>query len=132
MGCDIPNVIASLRKTFGLPYRSINSALLTTIGACGDVNRNVMCSSIPTQSKLHAEVYRAAKAISNRLLPSTSAYHEVTPVRLLSNPTNLNRSGFRMQMGRNLRLLEMLFRILNPCMGQLTCLESIQDPKLPC
>lgn len=57
--------------------RGINTALLTTIGACGDVNRNVMCSSMPTRSKLHAEVYEASKAISTHLLPSTSAYHEV-------------------------------------------------------
>jgi len=66
-----------LKSNLRTAIRGINTALLTTIAACGDVNRNVMCSSLPTQSKLHAEVYAASKTISNRLLPSTSAYHEV-------------------------------------------------------
>ena len=69
-----------LKSNLRTAIREINFALLTTIGACGDVNRNVMCSSIPALSKLHAEVYEASKAISNRLLPSTSAYHEVSAV----------------------------------------------------
>lgn len=57
--------------------QAINRALMTTIAACGDVNRNVMCSSLPTQSKFHAEVHEASKRISDHLLPSTSAYHEI-------------------------------------------------------
>jgi sulfite reductase (NADPH) hemoprotein beta-component len=69
-----------LKSNLRTAIREINFALLTTIGACGDVNRNVMCSSMPTLSKLHAEVYEASKAISNRLLPSTSAYHEVSTI----------------------------------------------------
>jgi len=57
--------------------QAINRALLTTIAACGDVNRNVMCSSLPTQSKLHGEVWKCAKKISDHLIPATSAYHEI-------------------------------------------------------
>jgi sulfite reductase (NADPH) hemoprotein beta-component len=66
-----------LKSNLRTAIKGINSALLTTLGACGDVNRNVMCSSIPTRSRLHFEAYEAAKAISDQLLPSTSAYHEV-------------------------------------------------------
>src|SRR5437667_6388384 len=66
-----------LKANLRTAIKEINQALLTTIGACGDVNRNVMCSSIPSLSKLHSEVYEASKNISNRLLPATSAYHEV-------------------------------------------------------
>ena len=35
----------------------VNRALLTTIAACGDVNRNVMCNPNPYQSAVHAEVF---------------------------------------------------------------------------
>ncbi|PNP41242.1 hypothetical protein TGAMA5MH_07113 [Trichoderma gamsii] len=62
-----------LRETM----QSINRALMTTIAACGDVNRNVMCSTLPAQSRLHQEVHSYAAKISNHLLPSTSAYHEI-------------------------------------------------------
>lgn len=57
--------------------QAINRALMTTIAACGDVNRNVMCSSLPTQSKYHRQVYDCSKIISDHLLPSTTAYHEI-------------------------------------------------------
>ncbi|CAG8974390.1 hypothetical protein HYALB_00010641 [Hymenoscyphus albidus] len=57
--------------------RGINQSLMTTIAACGDVNRNVMCSSLPTASKYHREVYASSAKISDHLLPSTTAYHEI-------------------------------------------------------
>ncbi len=55
----------------------INAALLDTIAACGDVNRNVMCNTNPHQSKLHEEVYEYARRISEHLTPRTTAYHEI-------------------------------------------------------
>lgn len=57
--------------------QDINKALMTTLAACGDVSRNVMCSSLPTQSAFHLEVHAASQHISNHLLPSTTAYHEI-------------------------------------------------------
>ncbi|PNS18852.1 Sulfite reductase [Sphaceloma murrayae] len=57
--------------------QAINQALMTTIAACGDVNRNVMCSSLPTNSQLHKEVHACSKKISDHLLPATTAYHEI-------------------------------------------------------
>lgn len=57
--------------------RGINKALMTTIAACGDVNRNVMCSSLPTQSAYHRDVHQSAAKISDHLLPATTAYHEI-------------------------------------------------------
>lgn len=57
--------------------RAINKAMMTTIAACGDVNRNVMCSSLPTASRYHKEVHACAGKISTHLLPSTTAYHEI-------------------------------------------------------
>ncbi|WP_045515770.1 assimilatory sulfite reductase (NADPH) hemoprotein subunit [Neobacillus niacini] len=57
--------------------QEIHAALLDTIAACGDVNRNVMCASNPYQSEVHAEVYEWSKKLSNDLLPRTRAYHEI-------------------------------------------------------
>lgn len=63
----------NLKKTIA----SINKALITTIAACGDVNRNVTCSPIPALSAFHKKVFDVAKGVSDHLLPSTSAYHEI-------------------------------------------------------
>jgi sulfite reductase (NADPH) hemoprotein beta-component len=57
--------------------QAINRALMTTIAACGDINRNVMCSSLPTMSKYHKEVHAISQKISDHLLPCTTAYHEI-------------------------------------------------------
>ncbi|MFP9052188.1 sulfite reductase subunit beta, partial [Enterococcus faecalis] len=57
--------------------QTIHSALLDTIAACGDVNRNVMCASNPYQSEIHSEVYEWSKKLSDDLLPRTRAYHEI-------------------------------------------------------
>lgn len=57
--------------------RGINKALMTTIAACGDVNRNVMCSTLPTKSAFHRDVHQVSARISDHLLPSTTAYHEI-------------------------------------------------------
>ncbi|KAL4962554.1 sulfite reductase (NADPH) subunit beta [Aspergillus stella-maris] len=57
--------------------RAINKSLMTTIAACGDVNRNVMCSSLPEISYYHREVHAISQKISDHLLPSTTAYHEI-------------------------------------------------------
>lgn len=47
----------NMKKTI----QTIHSALLDTIAACGDVNRNVMCASNPYQSEIHSEVYEWSK-----------------------------------------------------------------------
>lgn len=57
--------------------RGINKALMTTIAACGDVNRNIMCSPLPTKSAFHRDVHEVSARISDHLLPSTTAYHEI-------------------------------------------------------
>jgi sulfite reductase (NADPH) hemoprotein beta-component len=56
---------------------NIDAALLTTVAACGDVNRNVMCNPNPFQSKAHAAALETARSISDHLLPRTGAYREI-------------------------------------------------------
>ncbi|AGO10378.1 AaceriABL077Wp [[Ashbya] aceris (nom. inval.)] len=57
--------------------RAMNSTLLDTLAACGDVNRNVMVSALPANARVHEQVTNMAAAISERLLPHTTAYHEI-------------------------------------------------------
>lgn len=57
--------------------REVNRVLLTTIAACGDVVRNVMCNPNPHESRLHAETLSIARALSAHLTPKTRAYHEI-------------------------------------------------------
>src|SRR6516225_10594042 len=56
---------------------AIDGALLTTIAACGDVCRNVICNPNPFQSRAHAAALATARAISDRLTPRTPAYREI-------------------------------------------------------
>ena len=64
---------SNLKKTI----QQINIGLMDTIAACGDVNRNVMSHPNPAESPLHAEMADLAHRISEHLLPSTTAYHEI-------------------------------------------------------
>ncbi len=57
--------------------QSFNQAALDSIATCGDINRNVLCSSHPKQSPLHAEIFAYADEISKLLMPKTKAYYEI-------------------------------------------------------
>ncbi|GMF57392.1 unnamed protein product [[Candida] boidinii] len=57
--------------------RGMNSVLLDTLGACGDVNRNVMISCVPGNAKVHKQMAKTSYIISEHLLPQTTAYHEI-------------------------------------------------------
>ena len=66
-----------IKKNLRSAVREVNGALLDTLAACGDVNRNVMCNPNPHLSSLHAGTLEIARAVANRLLPRTRAYHEL-------------------------------------------------------
>jgi ferredoxin-sulfite reductase len=55
----------------------VNQELLTTIAACGDVERNVMGCSAPLADADHAAVREVAQAIARELRPRSGAYHEI-------------------------------------------------------
>jgi len=57
--------------------KAFDQVFLDSIAACGDVNRNVTCTSNPTASPLHKEVFSYAGEISRNLLPKTRAYYEI-------------------------------------------------------
>jgi len=66
-----------LKRDLKNSIRSINDSLMDTIAACGDVNRNVMCTSLPELSDLHSQVYAVSAGLSEHLTPNTRAYHEI-------------------------------------------------------
>jgi sulfite reductase (NADPH) hemoprotein beta-component len=65
------------KKGLGKLMKGLNDALVTTIAACGDVNRNVMAPSTPATSVLADQVLADSRRVSDALLPQTRAYHEI-------------------------------------------------------
>lgn len=57
--------------------RSFDAVKLDSIAACGDVNRNVVCSAHPSVSPLHEQVFAYAAKISEMALPRSRAYYEI-------------------------------------------------------
>ena len=57
--------------------QAFNEAHLDSIATCGDINRNVACSSNPKESPLHKQVFAYADKISKLLMPKTKAYYEI-------------------------------------------------------
>ncbi|MBX2889631.1 MAG: NADPH-dependent assimilatory sulfite reductase hemoprotein subunit [Saprospiraceae bacterium] len=57
--------------------QGFNEVLLDSIAGCGDVNRNVMCSPNPDESRVHAAVQKVAEEISAAFTPRTTAYYEI-------------------------------------------------------
>lgn len=66
-----------IKRNLKTTIQGINEALLDTIAACGDVNRNVMSHANPAESVIHEQVYQLAGELSARLTPQTPAYHEI-------------------------------------------------------
>ncbi len=59
--------------------RGINDALVTTLGGCGDVNRNVVACPAPLNDPARKEMQQLADAIAKHLAPlaGTKAYHDI-------------------------------------------------------
>lgn len=57
--------------------QAMDAALLDTIAACGDVNRNVMATANPYLSRAHGEAVEAARQLSAHFLPRTGAWREI-------------------------------------------------------
>ncbi len=73
-GVQLHGVLKSnLKKTIA----AINESLLTTLGACGDVERNVMAPPAPYATPVYEELHRVANLIADRFAPRGGAYHEI-------------------------------------------------------
>jgi sulfite reductase (NADPH) hemoprotein beta-component len=66
-----------LKKDLKPTIQNINQKLMDTIAACGDVNRNVMCSVAPQFGPVYDQVYDYSCQVSAHLTPRSNAYHEI-------------------------------------------------------
>ena len=66
-----------IKRELKATIQAINAALIDTVAACGDVNRNVMVAANPLESELHQRVYEDAAKLSEFLKPKTRAYYEI-------------------------------------------------------
>jgi sulfite reductase (ferredoxin) len=55
----------------------INEIQLSTLGACGDVNRNVMCCPAPYANPVYRQTQALADQLAAHFAPRTKAYHEL-------------------------------------------------------
>jgi sulfite reductase (ferredoxin) len=56
----------------------INEVQLTTLAACGDVERNIMCCPAPHHhDPVHAQMQELTDRLAEHLAPRTRAYHEI-------------------------------------------------------
>jgi sulfite reductase (NADPH) hemoprotein beta-component len=60
--------------------KAINAALIDTLAACGDVNRNIVVATSQLQPQTHAAIQAQAEALSAHLLPQSRAYYEIEPI----------------------------------------------------
>ena len=66
-----------IKRELKATMQAINAALIDTLAACGDVNRNVAVAANPLHPRVQAEVLEQAVAVSKHLLPNTRAYYEL-------------------------------------------------------
>jgi len=55
----------------------INETQLSTLGACGDVNRNVMCCPAPYKKNIYRQTQALADQLAAHFAPRSSSYHEI-------------------------------------------------------
>jgi sulfite reductase (ferredoxin) len=74
-GLQLHGVLKSnLKRTI----QRINEVQLSTLAACGDVKRNVMCTPCPYKGDpVHEQMYELAGELVRQLNPRTRAYHQI-------------------------------------------------------
>ncbi|MGI9455086.1 MAG: NADPH-dependent assimilatory sulfite reductase hemoprotein subunit [Aeoliella sp.] len=67
-----------LKENLKATLRRINEVQLTTLAACGDVRRNLMCSPAPYKGDpVYNQMQALADELALALKPQTTAYHEI-------------------------------------------------------
>jgi sulfite reductase (NADPH) hemoprotein beta-component len=57
--------------------QAINDSLLSTLAACGDVNRNVLAPPTPAYTRAREAVFQDCHKLALALAPQTKAYHSI-------------------------------------------------------
>jgi sulfite reductase (ferredoxin) len=66
-----------LKGNLKATIRHINDALLTTLGGCGDQERNIVCCPLPRKDAFSGEITEALRGLVRNLTPTTQAYTEI-------------------------------------------------------
>jgi sulfite reductase (ferredoxin) len=67
-----------LKENLRAAIRGINHTMLTTLAACGDVERNVMCCPAPYEGNpVRRQMQEMADRVAEHLKPRTTAYYEI-------------------------------------------------------
>ncbi|KAH8556627.1 thiamine diphosphate-binding protein [Umbelopsis sp. PMI_123] len=66
-----------IKKKLKPTIRGVNKSLLSTLAACGDVNRNIMMNPNPYVPEVYDELNQFANKMMQHLAPKTNAYHEI-------------------------------------------------------
>lgn len=81
-----------VKKNLKRAISRINEIQLSTLGACGDVNRNVMCCPAPYKKQVYAQTQALADQFAAHFAPRSKAYHQIwltdvaTGEKQLANP----------------------------------------------
>ncbi len=85
--------------------RDINHLMLSTLGGCGDITRNIIMCPAPIKDNIHAKLEADCFLLASHCAPKTSSYYEVwnggekvheykfNPTPLLPPPVNGGRLG---------------------------------------
>ncbi len=66
-----------VKSGLGPLMKGLNEAMISTLSACGDVNRNVIAPPTPAMTKLGEEVQQLTRDVAMALAPRTKAYHSI-------------------------------------------------------
>lgn len=83
-----------VKAGLGPLMKKINESLLSTLAACGDVNRNVMASPAPTDTPVRAQLYADCVRVADALTPVTPAYHAIWIDGVQLNLADAANTGF--------------------------------------
>ena len=73
-GFQLHGVLKSdLRETI----QAINDSKLTTLAACGDVNRNVMACPAPFKTKVYEQMQAMSQELAEHFKPKTTSYYDI-------------------------------------------------------
>jgi sulfite reductase (ferredoxin) len=66
-----------VKKNLKKHIAALNEVLISTLGGCGDVVRNVICTAAPIKDKIHERLLSDTMKIAEFCTPKTTAYHEI-------------------------------------------------------
>src|SRR5882672_10081988 len=66
-----------VKSGLGPLVKGINESLLSTLAACGDVNRNVLAPPTPAYTPARQQVFEDCSRAALALAPKTKAYHSI-------------------------------------------------------